>query len=295
MADRVRVFAGSSRHAAVVGYMARLAASPPQVLLLEGASRRERTDAAFYWALSLNCPNASAATGSAAAGPCLSCPECLRILGRSHRDFFFLDGGQEAIKIDDARAVRAVLGEAPRDARKRVVVLAEAQALTEAAANAMLKSLEEPRPDTAFILLAPQRERLLPTLVSRSWVLTLAWPLSLSFDDDATLAAARADWEEVLARFFHDGRGLMDRTGARGTVDAATAQLVLAVCEQALAEALAGKAERPLARYFAKLPPARQRMADGLLAEAQDSLRYTVNPTLVVEWLAAHLFLLAGR
>ena len=96
----------------------------------------------------------------------------------AHRDFFVLDGREESIKIAQVREqVRPVLGEAPREAQKRIILLAEAQSLGEAAANALLKSMEEPRPHNAFILTTPQRERLLPTLISRSWILTLPWPL----------------------------------------------------------------------------------------------------------------------
>ncbi len=300
MAERVAAFAASARHGAVTGYMRRLAASPPQVLLLEGGTAAERLDAAFFWAVALNCPNASQS-----AAPCLACPECLRLLGRTHRDLFLLDGSEGSIKIEEVREVRSILGEAPREAKKRVVILAEAQSLTEAAANAMLKSLEEPRPDTAFILLAPQRERLLPTLVSRSWVLTLAWPASSgtggtaeaeeSVEASPEAAQTRAEWQAALVRFFQDGRGLMDRTGSRAIMDAQAARVMLSLLEQALAQALAGQAQGALAQYFAGLPPNRQRMADSLLAEAQDSLIYTVNPALVAEWLAVHLFLLKPR
>jgi DNA polymerase-3 subunit delta' len=234
----------------------------------------------------LNCPEENA--------PCLSCPVCLRILGRAHRDFFYLDGADGSIKIEEVRALRSVIGEAPREAKKRVIVLAEAQGLTEAAANAMLKSLEEPRPGTLFALLAPQRERLLPTLVSRSWVLTLAWP---DAHDGARSEEDRL-WEDALGSFARSGTGLFERTGARGSMDAAAAQSALLVCRRALAEALAGRAEegrQGLVRFFAALSDERRRMADEAMAEAQESLGYMANPALVVEWLATRLHLLAGR
>lgn len=297
LASGIRALAAAPEHAAILGYMHALASAPPQVLLLEGGSSRQRAAGAFYWAALLNCPSAlnqAAATNS--TGPCLSCPTCLRLLSHMHRDLFFLDGSAGSIKIEEVREMRSVLGEAPREAKKRIVILAEAQSLTEAAANAMLKSLEEPQQGTVFVLLAPQRERLLPTLVSRSWVLTLAWPdphdpLAV----DADQQQRRAEWETALSNFMRNGQGLLDRTGARGVADAGVAQLILALCQKALAEALAGKAQSPLAHFFMELAPNRQRMADALLAEAQDSLQYTVNPTLVVEWMAAHLFLLKPR
>lgn len=84
--------------------------------------------------------------------------------------------GAGSIKIDEVRALRPLLGEPPRFGRKRVIVMAEAQALGIEAANSLLKVLEDPCPDTCFVFTAPQRERLLPTLVSRGWVVTLPWP-----------------------------------------------------------------------------------------------------------------------
>ena len=105
-----------------------------------------------------------------------------------------LDGREGSIKIETVRELRTILGEAPRGDGKRVVILAEAQSLGVEAANALLKSLEEPRPGVCFLLLAPQRERLLPTLVSRGWVVTLAWP-----EAGTPSTPELFQWEEALA------------------------------------------------------------------------------------------------
>lgn len=290
LAGTLRDFLESPRHERALSFFTALSVSPPQVLLLEGGDVGERRLAALYWALLLNCPNESDAKA-----PCLECPVCKRILGQTHRDIFVLDGSGGSIKIEEVRELRSVLGEPPREANKRVIILAEAQSLTEAAANAMLKSLEEPRPGTVFVLLAPQRERLLPTLVSRSWVLTLAWPDSHA---PGATDAAKSDWESALASFVQTGTGLFEKTTARGSMDAAAAQTALLTCQRALAKALSdeGSGSRSaLVRFFASLPDDRRRMADEVMAEAQDSLGYMTNPALVVEWMATRFYLLAGR
>ncbi len=342
----VRRFMESPRHTRVREFLLRLAAHPPQVLLLEGGTVPERTAAVHYWALLLNCrgqargaddsaassqaslplmprlpgmepppsteplPPQSAAvptvgtdasipvysTTDAAAGPCLACPECIRMVTHLHRDCFFLDGLAASIKIDDVRAVRAVLGEPPREARFRMVIFREAQALVEAAANALLKSFEEPRPATSFVMLAPQRERLLPTLVSRSTVLTLPWPA----EEDLAARDALAPWEAALCSFAETGRGWFERTGSRGAVDAPLAHAVANMCRHALGARILGlqSGKEPaegLERVFARLPEQRLRMLDEVLAECQDSLIYNVNPTLVLEWLATRLYLLLPR
>ncbi len=228
--------------------------------------------------------------------PCFSCPECIRMVTHLHRDCFFLDGSAGSIKIDDVRALRGVLGEPPREAARRVVVFREAQSLMEAAANALLKSFEEPRPATSFVMLAPQRERLLPTLVSRSLVLTLPWPGGHAPQEDENLAP----WVAALCLFAESGRGWFERSGSKGSVDAPLAHALINACRRALAarftDLCGGNAPAEgLESLFARLPLERLRMLDEVLAECQDSLIYTVNPTLVLEWLATRLYLLVPR
>lgn len=309
---------GSSR---IRDFLTRLCASPPQVLLLEGGYADARLAAAHYWALLLNCeagaqparpaaPQASLLPGLAPPPvapadenaappdiPCFACNACIRMVTHMHRDLFFLDGRQASIKIDDVRALKSVLGEPPREAKRRVVIFCEAQALGEAAANSLLKVFEEPAPDTSFVLLAPQRERLLPTLVSRSFALTLPWPLA----QDAKERERLIPWEAALCSFLTSGRELFELTGARGAVDAPLAHSIIGMCRRALAACLMGGNEpgqsyaEGLERVLARMPKARLRMLDEALAECQDSLIYGVNPTLVLEWLATRMYLLLPR
>ncbi len=184
----------------------KLAADPPQVLILEGGSVEERFSVALWHAARLNCPEAQP--------PCLHCPSCLQIGASLFQDLYILDGREGSIKIETVRELRTILGEAPRGDGKRVVILAEAQSLGVEAANALLKSLEEPRPGVCFLLLAPQRERLLPTLVSRGWVVTLAWP-----EADAPSTPELRQWEDALADFIGSGQGWFDRTSGKGAAD----------------------------------------------------------------------------
>ena len=330
----VRDFGRSAGHARVRGFFERLAQEPPQVLVLEGGTSAERLAAANYWAALLNCeerepvphprkeealslglpglPSPSGPTGPEGeggpafeagqsenrteAGPCLTCPSCIRMITHLHRDCFFLDGTAGSIKIDDVRSLRGVLGEPPREARRRVVLFREAQSLGEAAANSLLKSFEEPRPGTSFVLLVPQRERLLSTLVSRSMALTLPWPR----EEDALAREALAPWEAALCNFLRTGRDFFERSGGRGAVDASLAHALANLCRRALVNCIRARRDgTPLGEglegVLARLPEARIRMLDEALAECQDSLIYGVNPTLVVEWLATRMYFLVPR
>ena len=280
----------------------------PQSLLIEGGSANSRLAATLYWAGLLNCAaqrDASLPGFMAAAGPCWACPVCARLLSGSHRDFFLLDGRAGSIKIDQVREIRKIVGDPPREAGRRVVVMAEAQQLTIEAANALLKSLEEPCPGTVFVLTVPQRERLLPTLVSRSWVLTLPWPHSGegALGDPDTLA-----WGEALTGFLRSGQDWFGRTGAKGAMDAPRLQGLIAYCRACLAAAIAmraqisanGQAQTAAAHPAANLPLARllaanldaargQRLSEAL-DFCEESLAYTVNPAILADWLATRLF-----
>lgn len=74
------------------------------------------------------------------------------------------------IRIEQIREVSHFLSRPPLEASRSVVVIEEAQTMTEAAANALLKTLEEPGQAT-LILIAPGTDALLPTLVSRCQVI----------------------------------------------------------------------------------------------------------------------------
>ena len=283
----------------------------PQTLLLEGGTADSRLAAALYWAGLLNCAprrDHSLPEFMADAGPCWSCPACTRLLAGSHRDFFLLDGRNASIKIDQVREIRKITGDPPREAGRRVVVMAESQQLTIEAANALLKSLEEPCPGTVFVLTVPQRERLLPTLVSRSWVLTLPWPHS---GEGALSDPDNLDWGEALTEFLRTGRDWFNRTGAKGAMDAARLQGLIAYCRAALAASLilrapnaapgsTRKADAPASHPAASLPLAglmaasldleRSRRFSQALDSCEEALAYTVNPAILADWLATRLF-----
>ncbi len=282
------------RHARSREHLRRLAVAPPQVLLFEGGTVEERTAFGLWWAALLNCerrgePGHDLAHGG--RGPCLECAACSLIANNELLDLFFFDGREASIKIDEVRGLRATLAEAPRGEGLRVAIFAEAQALGIEAANALLKSLEEPQPSTCFVLSAPQRERLLPTLVSRSFVVTLAWPITRGRPPEDL-----APWLEALAAFCATGKGWLDRTEKRNNVTPALANRILLETQKALSAALLADPashHSGLATHLAALSPQNLRRCTETLSNAQDALNYTVNPALTLDWLATRFFLIS--
>ncbi|WP_243312100.1 DNA polymerase III subunit delta' [Fundidesulfovibrio agrisoli] len=269
----------------------RLAANPPQVLVLEGGLAPEREAAALYFAAACNCAGSGANPGG---GACGACPACVQIRDKIFMDLIFLDGVEQSIKVDDVREVRQKVGEPPRGSGHRVVVFTEAQSLTPSAANALLKSMEEPRPGNCFLLLAPQRERLLPTLVSRSWTLTLAWPEaggSLACPADAE-ACDNAVWLEALERFWRTGQGLFGLTSAKTRLTRNVALAVVLALSKELADVLAGRECSRLGRFLGeRLGLQGLRSLDLLLETTQEALVGMANPALSIEWMATRVAL----
>ena len=332
----VEDFAQSGRLARVRACLNRLSRRPPQVLLMEGGTREERLAAVHYWMLALNCPrppfsadmDEGGGKGEHALPPgWQALPVAVQLVTHLHRDCFFMDGSAGSIKIEPLReVVKPALGEPPREARYRMVIFHEAQALTPPSANIMLKSLEEPLAATSFVLLAPQRESLLPTLVSRSMILTLPWPPSLppesvpeeypllegdlhhALREDSPEQGGRAEQEASLeadvCTFIRHGTGMFQRTSQRSSIksglkgfDAEAGQALVTLCRRAL---VAAHTVRPLpgdslAGFFATLPPARQRIVDEVLAEGQDSLNAGITPGVVADWVMTRLYLVFPR
>ena len=274
--------------------LCRLAAAPPQVLLLEGGSAAQRRDMALYWAMCCNC-----AQVAVAGAPCLACPVCRQMAGGEHLDLAAYDGGirtredtenpglVRAFTMANVRLLRRRLRDAPHGGGRRVVLLMGLGQTRDEAANALLTALEEPSATTVFVLLAPQREQLLPTLVSRAFCLTLPW------QPDTAAEAALAPWEDALAVFLETGQGFLERASAKGAMDAAGADALLLACQKAMIRVLAANATpQRLDAALAPLDATGRAVACRWLAEAQEALRYGVTPARVLEALAARLFVL---
>jgi len=148
--------------------------SLPPSQLFAGPSGVGKRLAALSVAQALNCLQpvpfpVIAATGTASGRDgCGRCTSCTRIARRVHPDVVWLEPDEAgAIGIDAVRAVLDQVAYRPFEARRRVVIADEADALGTAAQSALLKTLEEPPPATVFILVSSRPDALLPTVLSR--------------------------------------------------------------------------------------------------------------------------------
>ena len=152
----------------------------PHAYLLSGAPHVGKMTLAIDLAQALNCLEDEK--------PCGECSQCSRIARGLHADVHVVgvDAGgsgegrsRVAISIDQVRDVQRQASLKPFEGRHRVIIFDGAEHLSEGAANALLKTLEEPPDQVVLLLLASDDGALLPTLVSRCQLLRLR-PVSRS-------------------------------------------------------------------------------------------------------------------
>ncbi len=98
--------------------------------------------------------------------PCNVCSACVAINSGATPDVIEIDAASNR-GIDDIRDLRERVNYAPTQLRTKFYIIDEAHQITGAAANAFLKTLEEPPAHTRFVLATTDPEELLPTIVSR--------------------------------------------------------------------------------------------------------------------------------
>lgn len=100
---------------------------------------------------------------------CGQCPSCQLWQAGSHPDYYELspEEGKLQIRVDAVREVVGFLGQTSARGGLQVVIIEPADAMNSNAANALLKTLEEPTPNTLILLLTASPGRLLPTIRSR--------------------------------------------------------------------------------------------------------------------------------
>jgi DNA polymerase-3 subunit delta' len=116
-------------------------------------------------------------------GPCDACGACRRGLRGMHPDLILLEPATAVIKVDQVRELVDQISGLPFEGRARTVIIDNAHLLTEEAANALLKSLEEPPPTSHAALITASPQALLPTIRSRCQELRMG-PLPLSLLED---------------------------------------------------------------------------------------------------------------
>ncbi len=99
--------------------------------------------------------------------PCGQCHSCQLFEKGHHPDLGTLATESKTIGVEAIREICSRLQNSAQLGRGKVVIIPDAERMTESAANALLKTLEEPAGDSLLLLIASQVSRLLPTILSR--------------------------------------------------------------------------------------------------------------------------------
>lgn len=135
-----------------------------------GPAGSNKTTAAYALAQAIICPKGP---DGPRGGMCGACDACGRIARRKHPDVrYYAPAGASGYLVEQIREIIADVALAPIQAKRKVYILDRVDLLGTAAANAFLKTLEEPPDDVVLVLLGRTRESVLPTIVSRCQVVT---------------------------------------------------------------------------------------------------------------------------
>ena len=134
--------------------------------LFTGPPGSGRSNAAIAFAAGLLCEQ----------GGCSTCTNCITTIDGSHADVELVRTEGLSIKVDEVRELITRTSWSPSVGNYRVVVIEDTDRLTESAANALLKVIEEPGARTVWLLCAPTLTDVIPTIRSRCRHLTLRTP-----------------------------------------------------------------------------------------------------------------------
>lgn len=192
----------------------------PHAWLLTGSRGTGKTSTARIVAKYVNC--------EAHEKPCNKCEMCLAITHGAAVDVVEIDGASNR-GIDEIRTLKERIGLAPMRAKYKVYIIDEAHMLTVEAANALLKTLEEPPVNTLFFLCTTEENKLLPTVVSRCTRIEFNRPSIKEISDKLNRVAKGENFElsgeeaEGLAKMargsFRDGIKLLEQAIMAGSAE----------------------------------------------------------------------------
>lgn len=136
----------------------------------------------------------------AADRACGQCHSCREFLAGAHPDWQYVGIEEErsAILVDQIRALSANLSLTSQHGGRKLALIAPADAMNTAAANSLLKTLEEPPPDTILLLVTARAARLPATVRSRCQVLPLPAPARQEAVRWLKARQPRDDWTALL-------------------------------------------------------------------------------------------------
>ena len=206
--------------------------------LFAGPARVGKHTLALKLAQALNCDGSEP--------PCDACQPCRRVAAGIHADVQTVtveaaeagregeEGQQKGIHVSQVREIERATSLKPFEGRSRVVIFDPADEMNAAAQNAFLKTLEEPPPQVAFVLVTAQEERLLPTVRSRCRRLELRLPSLSQVESALVERGVEPERARLLARLSQGRIGWALEMAADGSRLALWQEKLQAACSLAM-------------------------------------------------------------
>lgn len=229
--------------------------------LFTGSEMGELEAMARTLAKTLNCENPKRGANNAAVDSCDHCLTCRKIDGENHPDVLWIrpESKSRIITIEQIRDLIQTVNLKPTAATFQLGIISGADRLNVQAANAFLKTLEEPPPHSILVLLATEPQRILETILSRC--------LRLNFSGEKKLSPTEISWLASFAEMAIQTKGgLMGRYRLLGILVKKLAE-ARAEIEQNLT------ARSPLERYDELDPKMREKLEDELSAAIEAEYR----------------------
>jgi DNA polymerase III subunit delta' len=172
-----------------------------------GEARIGKLMTAVRLAQALNCEQPSQTVAQDSCGRCRS---CLQIAARTHPDYFVIEPDPKAatpqIKIEQVREIEQQFVYRPLIGERKICLIDDADRLTIGAANALLKTLEEPPGDSLFILVTSRLHALPITIRSRCQALRFTTPARTQVEAALILKRELPPTDARFLAVFADGR-----------------------------------------------------------------------------------------
>lgn len=180
--------------------------------LLVGPPGSGRSTAAMSFAAALQCPE----------GGCGHCHSCGTVFGGNHADVELVSTSGLSILVQTARELAVKAHHSPAVGRFRIIIIEDADRLTQRAADALLKAIEEPVARTIWLLCAPSPEDVVVTIRSRCRIARLCTPTPEAvaellvrrdgLDPEVAFFAAQASQSHIgIARMLASSQTARDR------------------------------------------------------------------------------------
>jgi DNA polymerase III subunit delta' len=253
--------------------------------LFSGGETRELEAVARTLAKTLNCERPIKAPGAAFQSDCCDqCLSCRKIAADTHPDIQWIrpESKSRVITIDQTRELMQTIALKPTQAAWKVAAIVGADRMNVQAANAFLKTLEEPPPQSCLLLLTTAPDRILETVLSRCLRLCFAG------EGGPPVNAGHLEWLTAFSEMARQpDKGLLGRYRLLGTLLAKLNQ-IKADTEKELTD------RSPLARYDDIEPRLREKWEDELSAAVEAEYRRRRGEVLLVlQWWLRDVWLRA--